>query len=392
MLNLTSTPPSKAALHNESLTNSPRKKRSRSPLRKSSHNSPTSNATPSKRSRIIERSVYSPKKSTPINYLSITSILSMSHPKTEPAVSASYAPPSPAPSMTPPVTQASMATDSFNAPTQCPDALTTVTTSAIDTVIALNPMYVPPSPPPTMTPPIQTAQPQTGTQFTQQPYVLLSSYPTGHPHVTIHTSTEATSTSTQSTLNSNGNVTTYLMPNSLPVISSSVDASIGPMYVPVPPISTMPINQPQSYTNPAYQLQMPPWPMPYMHPYYNYASPPIQPYSPSPYQYYYPQLPMEPQTSAAPERIVKSADLTVQKKREKELIKRNTLVFPFIDFLVLDYRLKICPLCMCYFSNNDLVRSLRCLHNFHVNCVDQWIAKHWMCPVVSCRTGILADM
>ena len=42
-----------------------------------------------------------------------------------------------------------------------------------------------------------------------------------------------------------------------------------------------------------------------------------------------------------------------------------------------------CRICIDDFSTVDLVRGLRCLHIFHVSCIDSWLIKTAVCPI--CR-------
>ncbi len=34
-----------------------------------------------------------------------------------------------------------------------------------------------------------------------------------------------------------------------------------------------------------------------------------------------------------------------------------------------------CSICMCDFNAGDHLRTLQCLHRFHVSCVDRWLAE-----------------
>uniref|UniRef100_A0A8C4RCI4 RING-type domain-containing protein n=1 Tax=Erpetoichthys calabaricus TaxID=27687 RepID=A0A8C4RCI4_ERPCA len=46
--------------------------------------------------------------------------------------------------------------------------------------------------------------------------------------------------------------------------------------------------------------------------------------------------------------------------------------------------LTTCSVCLATFSNGDLLRHLPCTHNFHVECIDQWLFVNSTCPV--CRS------
>lgn len=41
----------------------------------------------------------------------------------------------------------------------------------------------------------------------------------------------------------------------------------------------------------------------------------------------------------------------------------------------------MCPICMCDFEENDLLRELPCSHRYHVLCIDQWLHGHDVCPL-----------
>ncbi|XP_063694988.1 E3 ubiquitin-protein ligase ARK2C-like isoform X2 [Bolinopsis microptera] len=47
-----------------------------------------------------------------------------------------------------------------------------------------------------------------------------------------------------------------------------------------------------------------------------------------------------------------------------------------------------CPICLEEFLDKVKIRRLRCIHNFHIKCIDQWLKKNMICPV--CRKSILA--
>eukprot|EP01016_Furgasonia_blochmanni_P033773 TRINITY_DN3564_c0_g1_i3.p1 TRINITY_DN3564_c0_g1~~TRINITY_DN3564_c0_g1_i3.p1 ORF type:complete len:394 (+),score=63.80 TRINITY_DN3564_c0_g1_i3:708-1889(+) len=42
-----------------------------------------------------------------------------------------------------------------------------------------------------------------------------------------------------------------------------------------------------------------------------------------------------------------------------------------------------CIICLCDFEDGDTVRTLTCLHQFHPQCIDQWLEQKGQCPV--CR-------
>ncbi|GFN79938.1 RING finger protein 38 [Plakobranchus ocellatus] len=45
-----------------------------------------------------------------------------------------------------------------------------------------------------------------------------------------------------------------------------------------------------------------------------------------------------------------------------------------------------CVVCMCEFEDRQLLRSLPCFHQFHVECVDEWLETNRTCPV--CRHDV----
>ena len=47
----------------------------------------------------------------------------------------------------------------------------------------------------------------------------------------------------------------------------------------------------------------------------------------------------------------------------------------------------LCSVCLSEFENGELVKTLRCGHMFHTECIDPWlINERALCPV--CRQGI----
>ena len=45
-----------------------------------------------------------------------------------------------------------------------------------------------------------------------------------------------------------------------------------------------------------------------------------------------------------------------------------------------------CPICLEDFVDQCRIRRLRCIHNFHTECIDKWLMKNMICPV--CRKPI----
>jgi hypothetical protein len=47
-----------------------------------------------------------------------------------------------------------------------------------------------------------------------------------------------------------------------------------------------------------------------------------------------------------------------------------------------------CPVCLCEYQEKEKLQQLpACKHAFHVECIDQWLAKNTTCPI--CRTSLL---
>lgn len=47
-----------------------------------------------------------------------------------------------------------------------------------------------------------------------------------------------------------------------------------------------------------------------------------------------------------------------------------------------------CAICLMRFAENDTLRTLPCLHYFHSQCVDQWLAKKQTCPICKFRIDL----
>jgi len=45
-----------------------------------------------------------------------------------------------------------------------------------------------------------------------------------------------------------------------------------------------------------------------------------------------------------------------------------------------------CPICMQPYNKDDELRILPCSHEFHIQCIDQWLPVKKMCPL--CRHDI----
>ena len=48
-----------------------------------------------------------------------------------------------------------------------------------------------------------------------------------------------------------------------------------------------------------------------------------------------------------------------------------------------------CKICLVEYEAGDSIRRIPCLHSFHVDCVDAWLANHRTCPI--CRADITKD-
>lgn len=57
---------------------------------------------------------------------------------------------------------------------------------------------------------------------------------------------------------------------------------------------------------------------------------------------------------------------------------------------VSDDGLEKCTICLSEFEEEEDVRRLPCMHLFHIECVDQWLATNKRCPI--CRVDIEAHL
>lgn len=46
-----------------------------------------------------------------------------------------------------------------------------------------------------------------------------------------------------------------------------------------------------------------------------------------------------------------------------------------------------CTICLSAYEEGENVRSLRCFHQFHTECVDTWLKENKLCPI--CRTQVI---
>ena len=49
-----------------------------------------------------------------------------------------------------------------------------------------------------------------------------------------------------------------------------------------------------------------------------------------------------------------------------------------------------CCVCLSEFCNAETVRTLRCGHTFHQQCIDEWLTKQAVCPL--CKSAVTADL
>jgi hypothetical protein len=42
---------------------------------------------------------------------------------------------------------------------------------------------------------------------------------------------------------------------------------------------------------------------------------------------------------------------------------------------------KVCVICQDNIDLNDIVRTIKCKHSFHINCIDQWFTENKKCPI-----------
>jgi len=54
--------------------------------------------------------------------------------------------------------------------------------------------------------------------------------------------------------------------------------------------------------------------------------------------------------------------------------------------LVNDTYDKFCVICQEYVNMGNIIRTLRCSHSFHINCIDTWFNHHTKCP--SCNEDV----
>lgn len=74
-------------------------------------------------------------------------------------------------------------------------------------------------------------------------------------------------------------------------------------------------------------------------------------------------------------------------------IERNTFPHKYKKMKrsdVSDDGLEKCTICLSEFEEEEDVRRLPCMHLFHIECVDQWLATNKRCPI--CRVDIEAHL
>jgi len=50
-----------------------------------------------------------------------------------------------------------------------------------------------------------------------------------------------------------------------------------------------------------------------------------------------------------------------------------------------DSKDKSCPVCLCEYEKGQMLRTLPCLHRFHVECIDPWLEMNKICPTCRCE-------
>lgn len=42
---------------------------------------------------------------------------------------------------------------------------------------------------------------------------------------------------------------------------------------------------------------------------------------------------------------------------------------------------EFCVICQEYMEKNNIIRVLKCKHNYHINCIENWLKDHYTCPL-----------
>lgn len=42
---------------------------------------------------------------------------------------------------------------------------------------------------------------------------------------------------------------------------------------------------------------------------------------------------------------------------------------------------EFCVICQEYIQKNNIIRVLKCTHNYHINCIENWLKDHYTCPL-----------
>ncbi|XP_053208684.1 hybrid signal transduction histidine kinase M-like isoform X2 [Panonychus citri] len=80
---------------------------------------------------------------------------------------------------------------------------------------------------------------------------------------------------------------------------------------------------------------------------------------------------------------------TVNRGASQAVIERNTFPHKYKKIqrsAEVEDTIEKCTICLCEFEDTEDVRRLPCMHLFHVECVDQWLATNKRCPI--CRVDI----
>ena len=66
------------------------------------------------------------------------------------------------------------------------------------------------------------------------------------------------------------------------------------------------------------------------------------------------------------EEIIMNSSVSVNKKKEEDIL---------------------CVICQENMKENEVIRTMKCSHFFHIECIDQWLTNHKTCPVCNYRLG-----
>jgi hypothetical protein len=76
-----------------------------------------------------------------------------------------------------------------------------------------------------------------------------------------------------------------------------------------------------------------------------------------------------------------------QEFQEKLKIRKNFInSLPLIQYKQKDAP-EVCPICLEPYNSHEELKVLPCLHNYHPQCITQWLLTHIRCPV--CKSSII---